>query len=110
MDELWDCLKLRILITISYYTFFVSLTNQTDFVNVPQSYSVDTFRKMVVENGGKFSMNLNNSVTHCIAAESSGMSLSYSYILISYPTFVYIWFHFETISIKEHENEILFQE
>uniref|UniRef100_A0A1J3DSA4 DNA ligase 4 n=1 Tax=Noccaea caerulescens TaxID=107243 RepID=A0A1J3DSA4_NOCCA len=43
------------------------------FVNVPQSYSVDTFRKMVVENGGKFSMNLNNSVTHCIAAESSGI-------------------------------------
>uniref|UniRef100_A0A1J3K4K0 DNA ligase n=1 Tax=Noccaea caerulescens TaxID=107243 RepID=A0A1J3K4K0_NOCCA len=43
------------------------------FVNVPQSYSVDTFRKMVVENRGKFSMNLNNSVTHCIAAESSGI-------------------------------------
>ncbi|XP_019088445.1 PREDICTED: DNA ligase 4-like isoform X3 [Camelina sativa] len=43
------------------------------FVNVPRSYSVDTFHKMVVENGGKFSMNLNNSVTHCIAAESSGI-------------------------------------
>ncbi|XP_023637186.1 DNA ligase 4 isoform X1 [Capsella rubella] len=43
------------------------------FVNVPRSYSLDTFHKMVVENGGKFSMNLNNSVTHCIAAESSGI-------------------------------------
>jgi len=48
------------------------LTNLTDFVNVPRSHSLETFHKMVVENGGKFSMNLNNSVTHCIAAESSG--------------------------------------
>lgn len=38
---------------------------------------------MVVENGGKFSMNLNNSVTHCIAAESSGMSsLLYRWLLL----------------------------
>lgn len=44
----------------------------TDFANLPRSHSLDTFHKMVVENGGKFSMNLNNSVTHCIAAESSG--------------------------------------
>ncbi|ANM71015.1 DNA ligase IV [Arabidopsis thaliana] len=43
------------------------------FVNVPRSHSLETFHKMVVENGGKFSMNLNNSVTHCIAAESSGI-------------------------------------
>ncbi|KAL1217453.1 DNA ligase 4 [Cardamine amara subsp. amara] len=43
------------------------------FVNLPRSYTLDTFHKMVVENGGKFSMNLNNSVTHCIAAESSGL-------------------------------------
>ncbi|XP_010545385.1 PREDICTED: DNA ligase 4 isoform X2 [Tarenaya hassleriana] len=43
------------------------------FVNVPSSYSLDALHKMVVENGGKFSMNLNNSVTHCIAAESSGI-------------------------------------
>ncbi|XP_018511250.1 DNA ligase 4 isoform X2 [Brassica rapa] len=43
------------------------------FVNLPRSHSLDTFHKMVVENGGKFSMNLNNSVTHCIAAESSGI-------------------------------------
>jgi len=52
--------------------FFTTLTNLTDFVNVPRSHSLETFHKMVVENGGKFSMNLNNSVTHCIAAESSG--------------------------------------
>ncbi|KFK27271.1 hypothetical protein AALP_AA8G360400 [Arabis alpina] len=43
------------------------------FVNVPRSHSLDAFHKMVVENGGKFSMNINNSVTHCIAAESSGL-------------------------------------
>ncbi|XP_020879936.1 DNA ligase 4 isoform X2 [Arabidopsis lyrata subsp. lyrata] len=43
------------------------------FVNVPLSHSLETFHKTVVENGGKFSMNLNNSVTHCIAAESSGI-------------------------------------
>ncbi|KAL0734964.1 hypothetical protein Bca4012_011174 [Brassica carinata] len=43
------------------------------FVNLPRSHSLNTFHKMVVENGGKFSMNLNNSVTHCIAAESSGI-------------------------------------
>nr|XP_018686372.1 PREDICTED: DNA ligase 4 isoform X3 [Musa acuminata subsp. malaccensis] len=39
------------------------------FVNIPPSYSVDYFHKVVVENGGTFSMNLNDSVTHCIAAE-----------------------------------------
>ncbi|XP_022857520.1 DNA ligase 4 isoform X3 [Olea europaea var. sylvestris] len=43
------------------------------FVNVPSSISVDSLHKMVVENGGTFSMNLNNSVTHCIAAESKGL-------------------------------------
>ncbi|KAL3533277.1 hypothetical protein ACH5RR_006798, partial [Cinchona calisaya] len=43
------------------------------FVNVSSSYSLDLLHKMVVENGGSFSMNLNNSVTHCIAAESRGI-------------------------------------
>ncbi|XP_027071006.2 DNA ligase 4-like [Coffea arabica] len=43
------------------------------FANVPSSHSVDLLHKMVVENGGNFSMNLNNSVTHCIAAESRGI-------------------------------------
>ncbi|XP_077221842.1 DNA ligase IV [Tasmannia lanceolata] len=43
------------------------------FVNVPPSYSVDSLHKMVVENGGTFSMNLNDSVTHCIAAERKGI-------------------------------------
>uniref|UniRef100_A0A0E0PDS3 DNA ligase IV n=1 Tax=Oryza rufipogon TaxID=4529 RepID=A0A0E0PDS3_ORYRU len=39
------------------------------FVNIPPSYNLDYFHKLVVENGGSFSMNLNDSVTHCIAAE-----------------------------------------
>lgn len=43
------------------------------FVNVPSTHSLDLLHKMVVENGGSFSMNLNSSVTHCIAAESRGL-------------------------------------
>lgn len=43
------------------------------FVNVPSSHSLDSLHKMVVENGGAFSMNLNSSVTHCIASESKGI-------------------------------------
>ncbi|XP_021893120.1 DNA ligase 4, partial [Carica papaya] len=43
------------------------------FVNVPPTYSLDSLHKMVVENGGAFSMNLNSSVTHCIAAENTGI-------------------------------------
>ncbi|KAJ4833189.1 hypothetical protein Tsubulata_016060, partial [Turnera subulata] len=43
------------------------------FVNVPPSNSLESFHKMVAEHGGSFSMNLNNSVTHCIAAESKGI-------------------------------------
>ncbi|GMP36722.1 hypothetical protein CsSME_00008751 [Camellia sinensis var. sinensis] len=43
------------------------------FVNMPQTHSLDSLHKMVAENGGTFSMNLNNSVTHCIAAESKGL-------------------------------------
>ncbi|KAK6131668.1 hypothetical protein DH2020_034575 [Rehmannia glutinosa] len=44
-----------------------------DFVNLPSSHSLDSLHKMVVENGGTFSMNLNNSVTQCIASESKGI-------------------------------------
>ncbi|KAK3141578.1 hypothetical protein QOZ80_4BG0335660 [Eleusine coracana subsp. coracana] len=43
------------------------------FVNVPSSYDLEYFHKLVVENGGSFSMNLNDSVTHCIAAEKKGI-------------------------------------
>ncbi|KAL5699598.1 DNA ligase (ATP) [Ranunculus cassubicifolius] len=43
------------------------------FINVPPDHSLDYFHKMVVENGGSFSMNLNDSVTHCIAAERKGI-------------------------------------
>ncbi|KAG6467998.1 hypothetical protein ZIOFF_072564 [Zingiber officinale] len=42
------------------------------FINAPQSLSMDHLHKTVVENGGAFSMNLNDSVTHCIAAEKKG--------------------------------------
>lgn len=47
-----------------------------DFANVPPTYTLDSFHKMIVLHGGMFSMNLNNSVTHCVAAESKGSSLS----------------------------------
>lgn len=43
------------------------------FVNIPSSYNLEYFHKLVVENGGTFSMNLNDSVTHCIAAEKKGI-------------------------------------
>ncbi|XP_059637506.1 DNA ligase 4 [Cornus florida] len=43
------------------------------FVNVPPTHSLDSLHKMVAENGGKFSMNMNSSVTHCVAAESKGL-------------------------------------
>ncbi|KAL5771555.1 hypothetical protein ACOSP7_015709 [Xanthoceras sorbifolium] len=43
------------------------------FVNVPPTHSLDSLHKIVVENGGMFSMNLNNSVTHCVAAENKGI-------------------------------------
>ncbi|KAF9612970.1 hypothetical protein IFM89_004673 [Coptis chinensis] len=43
------------------------------FINVPPNHSLDSFHKMVAENGGSFSMNLNDSVTHCIAAERKGI-------------------------------------
>ncbi|KAG9449217.1 hypothetical protein H6P81_009182 [Aristolochia fimbriata] len=43
------------------------------FVNVPHSHSVESFHKLVTENGGAFSMNLNATVTHCIASERKGI-------------------------------------
>ncbi|KAD3068139.1 hypothetical protein E3N88_36019 [Mikania micrantha] len=43
------------------------------FANVPSTHSLDSLHKLVAENGGTFSMNLNNVVTHCIAAESRGI-------------------------------------
>ncbi|KAG8066153.1 hypothetical protein GUJ93_ZPchr0004g39623 [Zizania palustris] len=43
------------------------------FVNIPPSYNLEYFHKLVVENGGSFSMNLNDSVTHCIAADKKGI-------------------------------------
>lgn len=64
-------------------TIKFSLTD-TDFVNVPPSHSLDSLHKMVAEHGGAFSMNLNNSVTHCVAAESKG-SLSFSLPPSLYP-------------------------
>lgn len=43
------------------------------FANVPSTHSLDSLHKMVAENGGTFSMNLNNSVTHRVAAECKGI-------------------------------------
>ncbi|XP_043805964.1 DNA ligase 4 isoform X3 [Manihot esculenta] len=43
------------------------------FINVPPTHSLESMHKMVTENGGTFSMNLNQSVTHCVAAESKGI-------------------------------------
>ncbi|KAL8096103.1 hypothetical protein AgCh_037168 [Apium graveolens] len=43
------------------------------FVNLPPTQSLDSLHRLVAENGGTSSMNLNNSVTHCIAAESKGI-------------------------------------
>ncbi|XP_047258339.1 DNA ligase 4 isoform X1 [Capsicum annuum] len=43
------------------------------FANVPPSHTLESLHKMVVEHGGSFSMNLNKSVTHCIASESRGI-------------------------------------
>ena len=43
------------------------------FLNVPSSHSLDSLHKLVVENGGTFSMNLNDKATHCIGAESKGI-------------------------------------
>ncbi|MQL70275.1 hypothetical protein Taro_002562, partial [Colocasia esculenta] len=52
------------------------------FVNVPSSYTIDYFHKLVAENGGTFSMNLNDSVTHCIAAEKKGCEILFSIICL----------------------------
>lgn len=43
------------------------------FVNVPSDYSLEHFHKMVVEHGGSFSMNLNDFVTHNVAADKRGI-------------------------------------
>lgn len=43
------------------------------FINVRPQSTMDGFHKLVVENGGSFSMNLNDSVTHAIAAEKKGI-------------------------------------
>eukprot|EP00252_Welwitschia_mirabilis_P019931 TRINITY_DN4748_c0_g2_i1.p1 TRINITY_DN4748_c0_g2~~TRINITY_DN4748_c0_g2_i1.p1 ORF type:complete len:1164 (+),score=257.65 TRINITY_DN4748_c0_g2_i1:141-3632(+) len=40
--------------------------------NLPLEYSLDQFHKIIVENGGSFSMNWNDTVTHTIAAEKRG--------------------------------------
>ncbi|TXG61119.1 hypothetical protein EZV62_012482 [Acer yangbiense] len=54
------------------------------FVNVPPTHSLDSLHKIVVENGGTFSMNLNNTVTHWIkyqAAKRYGDVIHYSWVL-----------------------------
>lgn len=46
-----------------------------DFINLPSTQTLESLHKMVAENGGAFSMNLNKSVTHCVAAESKGLDM-----------------------------------
>ncbi|CAM6105482.1 unnamed protein product [Calypogeia fissa] len=43
------------------------------FVNSPVEHSQESFHKRVVENGGAYSMNLNNAMTHAIASERKGL-------------------------------------
>ncbi|XP_022149863.1 DNA ligase 4 isoform X2 [Momordica charantia] len=42
-------------------------------VNVPPTHSLDSLHRLIVENGGTFSMNLNDSVTHSVAADTKGI-------------------------------------
>lgn len=58
-----------------YWVSFPLTLTSVDFVNVPSSHNLESFHKMVVENGGAISMNLNAAVTHCIAAERKGYFL-----------------------------------
>ena len=58
--------------TYQLWKSYLTFPELLDFVNVPPTHSLDSLHKMVAENGGTFSMNLNNSVSHCIAAESRG--------------------------------------
>ncbi|KAJ3698473.1 hypothetical protein LUZ61_002178 [Rhynchospora tenuis] len=43
------------------------------FANIPPIYNLEYFHKLVAENGGTFAMNINPSVTHCIASEKKGI-------------------------------------
>lgn len=74
----WNMGLARSLVLILLTWFIKRVLNNSDFVNVPPTHSLESLHKMIAENGGTFSMNLNNSVTHCVAAESRGLSLSLS--------------------------------
>lgn len=88
----WNFMILDVvLISFAFLFFFFSsffvLSNplptslaSLDFINVPPTHSLESMHKMVTENGGTFSMNLNQSVTHCVAAESKGLPISLSCI------------------------------
>ncbi|BFI04909.1 DNA ligase 4 [Marchantia polymorpha subsp. ruderalis] len=43
------------------------------FANFSEDYAKESLHKLVVENGGSFSMNLNNEVTHALACEKKGI-------------------------------------
>lgn len=75
--------------TLWYIKSFVCYTASCfltfiDFVNLPPNHSLDSLHRLVAENGGTSSMNLNNTVTHCIAAESKGLSLSLPLIFVDF--------------------------
>jgi hypothetical protein len=44
-----------------------------DFINTSLEYSIGELHKLVVENGGTFSMNLSKAVTHAIASQKKGI-------------------------------------
>lgn len=82
----WFSVSFPVLFFASYNYFYKTKARKSckvgdyslsylDFVNIPSSYNLEYFHKLVVENGGSFSMNLNDSVTHCIAAEKKGIYL-----------------------------------
>jgi hypothetical protein len=46
-----------------------------DFINTSMEYSIGELHKLVVENGGTFSMNLSKAVTHAIASQKKGRNV-----------------------------------
>ncbi len=46
-----------------------------DFINTSLEYSIGELHKLVVENGGTFSMNLSKAVTHAIASQKKGRNV-----------------------------------
>jgi len=54
----------------------IALDYTSDIANTNSEHPVDKLHKLVVENGGTFSMNLSSIVTHAIAFEKKGKMTS----------------------------------